>query len=292
LLDQAGSTQARMLPEYRLLIPMTCQQCSNPSGGGVERPAEPDIDRILLAAVMLSGVDLRQAGTLDDGERQRAASFGSELQRDRFLAGRIALRRQAAKAAGVGAGELQADYDCRECTRNDHVHGTPRYQAGPSGPTVLASLSRAGDWCLLAATTDEQVLGVGVDLEGSTAAGFEGFGAVALSEREREYLQSVEPALRPRVQTLLWTRKEAVLKALGRGLSVVDPSLVDVAGPVPLLPDFLQAAPAQPLVTGVPLVAGQEGGPHRWLVDAVEPGSVGLPDSFTAAVAVLMKPHS
>jgi 4'-phosphopantetheinyl transferase len=270
---------------------MTHQPSSNPPGGSVERPAGPDIDRILLAAVKLSSVDLGQAGTLDDGERLRAASFRPELQRDRFLAGRIALRRHAATAAGVGAGALQADYVCRECARDDHVHGTPRYQAGPSGPTVLASLSRADDWCLLAATTDEQVLGVGVDLEGSTAAGFDGFGAVALSEREREHLQRAEPALRPRVQTLLWTRKEAVLKALGRGLAVVDPSLVDVAGPVPLLPGFLRA-PAGPLLAAVPLVEGQEGDRHRWLVDAVEPDSVGLPDSFTAAVAVLLKPRS
>jgi len=252
---------------------MTYPPSSTPPGGGIERPAGPDIDRILLAAVRLSGVDLRQAATLDDGERQRAASFRSQLQRDRFLAGRIALRRHAATAAGVGAGALQADYVCRECTRDDHVHGTPRYQAGPSGPAVLASLSRAEDWCLLAATTDERVLGVGVDLEGSTAAGFDGFGAVALSEREREHLQRVEPALRPSAQTLLWTRKEAVLKALGRALDVVDPSLVDVAGPVPLLP-------------------GQESGPHRWLLSPVDTGSVGLPDSFTASLAVLLKPGS
>ncbi|MFE5837821.1 4'-phosphopantetheinyl transferase family protein [Arthrobacter sp. NPDC056493] len=276
---------------------MTYQPCSNPSGGGVDRPAEPEIDRILLAAVKLSSVDLRHADTLNDGERQRAASLRSELQRDRFLAGRIALRRHAATAAGVGAGALQACYVCRECTRDDHVHGTPRYQAGRSGPTVLASLSRAGDWCLLAATTDEQVVGVGVDLEGSTAAGFDGFGAVALSEREREHLDGVDPALRPRVQTLLWTRKEAVLKALGRGLAVVDPSLVDVAGPVPLLPAFLRAPTFgstldPPAVTDAPLVGSQEGGRPRWLVEAVDPSSVGLPDSFTAAVAVLLKPHA
>jgi 4'-phosphopantetheinyl transferase len=241
---------------------------------------------------MLSSVDLRQADALDDGERQRAASFHSELQRNRFLAGRVALRLLAAKAAGADAGALQADYACRECTRDDHVHGTPRYQAGPSGPTVLASLSRAGDWCLLAATIDEQVLGVGVDLEGSTAASFEGFGAVALSEREREHLESVEPALRASAQTRLWTRKEAVLKALGRGLAVVDPGLVDVAGPVPVLPGSLQAVPAVPLGTEAPLVEGQEGGHYRWLVDAVEPDSVGLPDSFTATVALLLTPRS
>ncbi|MDQ0618812.1 4'-phosphopantetheinyl transferase [Arthrobacter globiformis] len=255
----------------------------------MERAAMPGTGLVLLAAVKLSSVDLRQADALNDGERQRAASFGSGIQRDRFLAGRIALRRHAAETAGMGAEELRADYVCRECARDDRVHGMPRYQAGPSGPAVMASLSRAGDWCLLAATTDARVLGVGVDLEGSTAAGFDGFGLVALSERERDHLQRVEPALRPSVQTLLWTRKEAVLKALGRGLDVVDPGLVDVAGPVPLLPGFLQA-PAVPLVAGVPLAGGPQGSGHRWLIDAVNPGSAGLPDSFTAAIALQRMP--
>ncbi|MFE4541215.1 4'-phosphopantetheinyl transferase family protein [Arthrobacter sp. NPDC056727] len=286
---------------------MTYQQCSNTSGGGVERAAEPGVEdqgvqRILLAAVQLSGVDLRQAGTLDVAEQRLASSFPSGIHRDRFLAGRIALRRHAAEAAGVSADALQADYICRECARDDHVHGMPRYRAGPSGPTILASLSRAEDWCLLAATTDQQVLGVGVDLEGSAAAAFDGFGEVALSERERHHVRGVEPALRPGTQARLWTRKEAVLKAVGRGLAVVDPGLVDVAGPVPLLPAFMEAqadwlaqadgpAPAGRLTTGMPLVGGQEGGHHRWLVDAVDPAAVGLPDSFTAAVAVLLKPR-
>lgn len=239
----------------------------------MERLAEPSIDRILLAAVKLSDVDLRDANTLDDAERRLAESFGSEIRRDRFLAGRIALRRHAAEAAAVSAGVLRADFVCRECTRDDHVHGMPRYRVDSSGATVLASLSRAGDWCLLAATADQQVLGLGVDLEATTAAGFDGFGGVALSAREQEHLQSVEPALRATVQTLLWTRKEAVLKALGRGLAAVDPSLVDVAGPIPLL-------------------RGHGSGPDRWLLSPVDTGSVGLPDSFTASLAVVLKPGS
>ena len=280
-----------MPPEYRLLIPMTHQECSNPSGGGVERPAEPDIDRVLLAAVKLSGVDLRQADMLEESERQRATSFGSGIQRDRFLAGRIALRRHAAEIAGVDPKDLQADYVCRECTKDDHVHGTPRYAAGPSGPTVLASLSRAGDWCLVAATVDGQVLGVGVDLESGGAAGFEGFGQVALSAREQEELRKMEPALQPGFQTRLWTRKEAVLKALGRGLAVVDPALVDVAGSVPLLPGHV-AGTGGPLMTAEPPVGRRKGGRPRWVVDAVDPASVGLPPSFTAAVALVVKPRS
>ncbi|MBD1541464.1 4'-phosphopantetheinyl transferase superfamily protein [Arthrobacter sp. IA7] len=255
---------------------MTRQESSNPSGAGVNRPPQPDVQRIRLAAVRLSSVDLGHADFLDDAERQLAWTFASQVRRERFLAGRIALRSHAAEAAEVDVRDLQADYVCRECTRDDHVHGMPRYRAGPRKVTVLASLSRAEDWCLVAASTDGQVLGVGVDLESGVAAGFEGFGQVALSAREREELQKVEPALQPGFQTRLWTRKEAVLKALGRGLASVDPALVDVAGSVPLLP--VQ-------------VAGT-GGRNRWVVDAVDPGSVGLPLSFTAAVALVVKPRS
>ncbi|MET3934203.1 4'-phosphopantetheinyl transferase superfamily protein [Arthrobacter sp. OAP107] len=269
----------------------------------MERPAERGIDRILLAAVRLSGVDLGQAGILDQAERQLALSFGAGIHRDRFVAGRIALRLHAAAVADVSAGGLRADYLCRECRKDDHVHGMPRYTPRPSGPVVLASLSRAEDWCLLAATADDQVLGVGVDLEASTAAGFAGFNEVALSERERQHLQRAEPALRPGIQTLLWTRKEAVLKALGRGLAVIDPSLVDVAGPLPLLPGFLEPpavrvappdglSPVRPSKTGVPVVGGQSGSGHHWLVDSVNPDLLGLPDYFTGAVAVLLKRYS
>jgi hypothetical protein len=58
----------------------------------VGKLAEPSIDRTMLAAVRLSAVDLGQAHTLDAAERQLAAAFRSSGQRDRFLAGRIALR--------------------------------------------------------------------------------------------------------------------------------------------------------------------------------------------------------
>ena len=180
---------------------MTRQESSNPSGAGVKRPPQPDVQRIRLAAVRLSSVDLRHTDFLDDAERRLAWTFASQVQRERFLAGRIALRSHAAEAAGVDVQDLQADYVCLECSRDDHVHGMPRYQAGPRKVTVLASLSRAEDWCLVAASTDGQVLGVGVDLESGVAAGFEGFGQVALSVREREELQKVEPALQPGFQT-------------------------------------------------------------------------------------------
>jgi 4'-phosphopantetheinyl transferase len=234
----------------------------------VGKLAEPSIGRAMLAAVRLSAVDLRQTHTLDGAERQLAAAFRSSGQRDRFLAGRIALRLHAADVAGVSPGSLQADYVCPNCMRGDRAHGMPLYRAGPDTLPVRASLSRSGDWCLLAATSDKQVLGVGVDLESRASADFEGFQGVALTVREREYLQGVAPQRRSHCQTHLWTRKEAVLKAMGTGL-MIDPALVDVAGAAPQVPGRRRS--------------------ERWLLEDLNPGSLGLPDTSLAVVALLIQ---
>jgi 4'-phosphopantetheinyl transferase len=232
----------------------------------MEKMAEANVNQTLLAAVKLSEVDLRLAASLDEAERQLAAAFSSSAGRDRFLAGRIALRVQAADIAGVSPHSLRADYLCTLCGRDDRVHGMPVYQL-PSGPPIRASLSRSQDWCLVAASIDRRVLALGVDLEVGPSAAFEGFQTVAMSEHERHHLKGLEPFSVPHFQTVLWTRKEAVLKALGQGLAA-DPSQVDVAGPVPV-------------------VAGRTWDSQQWLIESVSPGSVGLPDDGIATLAVL-----
>jgi 4'-phosphopantetheinyl transferase len=235
----------------------------------VGRLAEPRISETVLAAVRLSAVDLGLVDMLDDAERNLAAAIHSSAQRDRFLAGRIALRLHAAKVAGVSPGSLQADYLCPNCRHQDKAHGMPRYQVLPPGLPIRVSLSKSGDWCLLAGTTDDEIAGVGVDVESEVSAGFDGFETVGMTARERDQLQRMSPSLKARFQTLLWVRKEAVLKALGSGLAV-DPSLVDVSGPVPLVP-------------------GRRCGSEVWLIEDVSPGSVGLPDNCTAVLALLRR---
>lgn len=142
----------------------------------------------------------------------------------------------------------------------------PRYQVPCTGLSVKVSLSRSGDWCLLAGTTDYGVVGVGVDMEKEGSAGFDGFDAVAMTARERELLQGMSPSLKALFQTRLWARKEAVLKALGIGL-MDDPAVVDVS-------------------SSVPLVRGRTTGSERWVIEHVDPASVGLPKSFFAVLAL------
>jgi 4'-phosphopantetheinyl transferase len=122
------------------------------------------------------------------------------------------------------------------------------------------------DWCLLAASFDDRVAGVGVDIQAKSSAGFNGFQRVAMTAWEREKLGDVPRTLRPEFQTRLWVRKEAVLKALGIGLAM-DPATLDVSGPIPHVP-------------GKPALQG------RWQLEDVSPSEVGLPEEFTAGCAI------
>jgi 4'-phosphopantetheinyl transferase len=117
----------------------------------------------------------------------------------------------------------------------------------------------------LAASLDDAIAGIGVDIENGSAADFDGFPSLVMTANERGQLQEVPPALKARFQTRLWVRKEAVLKALGTGLAKA-PSAVDVSGPIPA---GLSGPPAAAL----------------WKVEDLSPAAVGLPGDFAASIA-------
>lgn len=221
-----------------------------------------------LAAVRLSGVDPGLEHLLDDAELARANTFRSPALRNRFVAGRIALRLHISSLTGDSADSLKANYFCPSCrNRTGKSHGIPSYHV-PSRPAPLrSSLSRSGDWCLLAVSLNDAVAGIGVDIEAKPDAIFYGFQSLALTAREREKIQQVPPRLRAKIQTRLWVRKEAALKALGTGLAM-DPTLIDVSEPIPAI---LRDPPP----------------PGVWKLKDISPASIGLPHDVTASVAVL-----
>lgn len=222
-----------------------------------------------LAAVRLSGVDLGLAHVLDGAELARASTFRSPALREAFLAGRIALRHHISALTGDSPGSLEADYFCPTCSGQGH--GIPRYRLPSRSSLLRASLSRSGSWCVVAAALDDRIAGIGVDIENGSAADFEGFPSLAMTANERGQLEKVPPALKPRFQTRLWVRKEAVLKALGTGLAKA-PSLVDVSGSTP---SGLTGPPGQAL----------------WSLEDVSPA--GLPEDFAASIATFSEiPHA
>lgn len=224
-------------------------------------------DQLSLAAVRLSDVDLGLAHVLDYAEQDRVRTFRSSAQRDRFMAGRIALRLHIGALTGESPSSLKAYYLCPSCrNQSSQAHGIPQYQLASLTSPLRASLSRSGNWCLLAGSLDDDIVGVGVDIENESSANFDGFEAVAMTARERGQLRSVPPLLETAFKTRLWVRKEAVLKALGTGLAI-DPSRVDVSG-------------SNPAVLGMPPM------PEQWHVGDINPLSVGLPKDFAAALAL------
>ncbi|MET1088164.1 MAG: 4'-phosphopantetheinyl transferase superfamily protein [Arthrobacter sp.] len=221
---------------------------------------------ISLAAVRLSGVDLGLEPTLDDAELARANTFRSPALRERFVAGRIALRRHISALTGDSPASLKSNYFCPSCRNGSNQgHGLPLYQLLSGAESLHVSLSRSGDWCLLAASLDESIAGIGVDIEMGSSADFDGFQSLVLTANERNELRKVPSALKNTVQTRLWVRKEAVLKALGTGLATA-PSLLDVS----------ESSPAGP---------GSQPGRELWKLKDISPASVGLPQDVIASVA-------
>ena len=148
---------------------------------------------------------------LSADELARAKRFTFSRHRDRFLAGRAALRQLVARRTGQPPEALAFDYG---------PHGKP-FLRGASGPAFNMSHSEGIGLIALDDEDREATPGaIGVDVEllrtlpdapELAAANFE-------PEECETLIQLCEPA-RSQAFLIGWTRKEACLKALGSGFS-------------------------------------------------------------------------
>lgn len=172
-------------------------------------------------------ISLRQSrwddaeGNLSVLERTRAARFANDLDRQRYARLRLFTRTHLAECYGVDTGEVElARAPCARC--GDKTHGAPIAKIGAF--VVQLSLSRSGDvGGLLVGGTHP----VGLDIEHEFQPDI--FAAVwgVLSESEIAALSDAGQLHDAAVLTRAWTRKEAVMKAIGIGF-FLDPKLVDV----------------------------------------------------------------
>ncbi|MDT0480174.1 MULTISPECIES: 4'-phosphopantetheinyl transferase family protein [Streptomyces] len=163
----------------------------------------------------------------------------------RYAAAHAAVRRVLSGYLGVPPREVVLGR--RPCPRCAHPeHGRPRIDWPPTD--LDFNLSRSGPHWLLAVVVGHQV---GVDLEDDRSLDVEGASRFVMSASELTHILSAPggPA-RTHAFFRCWTRKEAVVKAIGVGI-VTDLSAVDV----------------QPATDGPVLVAHAEPtGPDTWVV--------------------------
>ena len=144
---------------------------------------------------------------LDPDERSKAGRFRFAADRSRYLTAHIALRK-------ILGGYLQID--------PAHI----RYRTNEYGKPFIAdqpvefSLSHSSDLILIAVTRDRSV---GIDVERiRPELDFQPIVDRHFSARERSELLGKSQNIRYQHFFSMWTRKEAVLKMLGWGLSALD----------------------------------------------------------------------
>ena len=184
----------------------------------------------------------RFRSTLETGELERAGRFHFDKHRRHFIVARGFLRSVVARYLGSQPEALRFEYG---------AYGKP---ALGSGHTLRFNLSHSNEVALLAVALDAEI---GVDVEHIRADfASEDIARRYFSRTEVEVFNALPPEERVAAFFRCWTRKEAYIKAIGKGFS----QALD-AFDVTLAPGI---APA--------LLRAEHDDASRWLLTDVEVG--------------------
>jgi 4'-phosphopantetheinyl transferase len=153
----------------------------------------------------------RLLALLDDVERERYERYRQEVDRLRFLTGRTLLRMIAGRWLEVEPEQVTLDASCYDCGK---PHGKPRVVA-PGAPEM--SVSHSGSLVALAVAEGSAV---GIDVEQIRAAEVAELARLTFSPDERAAFDVLSAGEQQGAFFTYWARKEAVVKATGRGMSI------------------------------------------------------------------------
>jgi 4'-phosphopantetheinyl transferase len=181
---------------------------------------------------------------LSADERSRCRRFVRQADRAHFAATHAAVRRLLSRYLAAGPAEIRfGRTPCCECGSTEH--GPPRIDWPPTD--ITCNLSGSADHWLLAVTRGRPV---GADIEVPRDVDTGQLTLVCLTAAEQQYLSAHREDGQLDAFYRCWTRKEAVLKACGVGLSS---SLRE-----------LEVAPGR--AAPVEVRHSCKGGPDRWIV--------------------------
>jgi 4'-phosphopantetheinyl transferase len=170
---------------------------------------------------------------LSDDEKARGLRFVTAALRHRFVAGRARLRSLLGAHLGL---------DPRALVFVQNAFGKPRLADRPS---VHFSLSHSGDRAVLAVSEQREI---GIDIECVRPLDHLDLAQRYFHPNEVSAIEAVKAADEQRLAFYrIWTLKEAVVKAIGKGLSIpLDTFDVSIATSPPTM------------------VVAPEGGPRAW----------------------------
>jgi len=147
------------------------------------------------------------SGHLDPAERTRAARMADPDRAARFVVGRGRLREVLGGLMGCAPRDVPLAQTAR---------GKPVLAEGAAGRGPAFNLSHAGGWAALVAGAHGLALGIDIEPHRPISPGLPDR---VFSPDERADLAALPPGDRQAGFFNGWTRKEALLKALGAGLS-------------------------------------------------------------------------
>ena len=147
---------------------------------------------------------------LSDDEHARAARFVKDTDRWRFIEARALLRFVLGHRLDIAPGSIAFVLS---------PHGKPQQLRPASAPGVAFNLSHTVGMIVVALAGDGQRVGVDVEKCGPQVDALE-IASSRFSPRESAYIDALPPEAQADAFRQLWTRKEALHKADGRGLSL------------------------------------------------------------------------
>jgi 4'-phosphopantetheinyl transferase len=198
-----------------------------------------DEAHVWVVSVAVRQSDLDELwSTLDVAERDRAASFRFEDSRRQFVVARGALRKLLGEYLCVPPAEIELMSD---------QHGKPQLAVSQTAARLRFNISHSGNLALIAVADGCEV---GVDIEQLHRVGhLEQIARRFFHPEEAKEVLGTQVDLRDLAFLRCWTRKEAVLKAFGAGITGL---LADFQVPTNEKCQTWVELPARPQVSGKP----------------------------------------
>lgn len=145
---------------------------------------------------------------LDEDERKRFGRFHFAADRRRFLVGHVLARTMLAAISGRSP---------ETWAFRSGPHGKPEPEIHPGEPDLRMNLSHCKGLAMVGVTVSRNI---GVDVEAASRPHALQVAGRFFAPEEVRQIEEAREAGRPHAAASIWTLKEALLKALGTGLSV------------------------------------------------------------------------